>query len=250
MQTFAKLLQLSSVIFQLLTRSCLHSTFASILGPRTGAKLADLRPPTININAGSAQTLGWAADPLYSAGLRRTGGAFQGPLSSLFRIVLTPQSDPRQWPVHVVGQPRSTVLPHLPLLSLFSVGMSDARHEQEYLVLVGHRTQTAPQIGRSSGYAIERLPLYDAGCGPAACGWHSYFEPRVVTCLGLGQATGFDSPVGTRLSTSSRSLSTYAAAPQTLGPSLSLPAIHRLSASLHATWRPLLLILLVPTPNG
>ena len=55
--------------------------------------------------------------------------------------------------------------------------MSDARHEQEYLVLVGHRTQTAPQIGRSSGYAIERLPLYDAGCGPAVCGWHSYFEP-------------------------------------------------------------------------
>ena len=128
-------------------------------------------------STGSAQTLGWAADPLYSVCLRRTGGAFQGPLSSLIGIVLTPQSDPRQWPVHIVGQPCSTVPSHLSLLSLLSVGMSDARHEQEYLVLVGHRTQTAPQIGRSSGYAIERLPLYDAGCGPAVCGWHSYFEP-------------------------------------------------------------------------
>jgi len=44
--------------------------------------------------------------------------------------------------------------------------------------------------------------------------------------------------------------STYAAAPQTLGPSLSLPAIHAPSASLHVTWRLLLLLLLVPMPNG
>ena len=68
-------------------------------------------------STGSAQTLGWAADPLYSVCLRRTGGAFQGPLSSLIGIVLTPQSDPRQWPVHIVGQPRSTVPSHLPMFA-------------------------------------------------------------------------------------------------------------------------------------
>ena len=83
----------------------------------------------------------------------------------------------------------------------------------------------------------------------AACVGIRYFEP---TCAHLPPASarqrGWTPRWGSRCSTSSRPLLTCVAASRTLGPSPFLAAILAPMASLHATWRPLLLLLSPPCP--
>ena len=80
------------------------------------------------------------------------------------------------------------------------------------------------------------------------------FRPHVWSLAsGLGQATGFDSPVGVPafyLFAAALDVRPCVAASRTLGPSLSRPAIHAPSASLHETWGALLLLLSLPMPHG
>ena len=110
------------------------------------------------------------------------------------------------------------------------------------LPAAGHRSEQSGARATSS----LRCRLW-----PAALGCPRYLNP---TCGHLPPASarqrGSIPRWGSRCSTTSRALSTCVAASRTLGPSLSLPAIHALMASLHVTWRPLLLLLLLPMTHG
>jgi hypothetical protein len=82
-------------------------------------------------------------------------------------------------------------------------------------------------VNRAPSRAM-RQGLPQRRSGGMAAGWMALISLPHVWSLASASARqrGSIPRWGTRLSTSSRPLSTYAAAPQTLGPSLSLPAIH------------------------
>ena len=106
------------------------------------------------------------------------------------------------------------------------------------LPAAGHRSE--PSSDRATSSLWRRL-------WPAACGWHSYFEPACGhSPSAYARRRGSTPRRVSRRSTSSQRLSRSVAASPTLAPLPLIPATHALSASLHATCRPLLLHTLIP----
>ena len=102
----------------------------------------------------------------------------------------------------------------------------------------GHRSE--PSNDRATSSLSRRL-------WPAACGWPRFIKPAWGhSPSAYARRRGSTPRRVSRRSTSSQRLLRLVAPSRTLAPCPSLAAIRAMSASLHATWRPLLLHILIP----